>query len=305
MNILKERVCLVYGGVNSEKEVSLASAKTVLEAMRALGIEPFMIDVADQGLLRIIAVNPSCVFICGHGDPCENGVLQGALTLLGIPFTGSGIAASSLAMDKPRTKQIWQSLGLPTAPMVIVNNVDQADICLTRLGTQLFVKPAHEGSSIGSHLVSGRNSLQKALVDALDYDSHVLVEPYLDGPELTVGIIDGLALPVVEIVTSGGCYDYSAKYESNETTLKIPTSLEAAFEARVQRLALDAFDSLGCRSWGRVDIRLDQSGEPFLLEVNTVPGMTSHSLIPVAAKAAGISFPSLIEQILKDAEVCK
>ncbi len=300
-----KRVCLAYGGRNFEKEVSFASAQNVFEAMKILGIEPFMIDLENDGFLRIIAINPSCVFICGHGDPGENGVLQGALSILGIPFTGSGVAASALAMDKPRTKQIWQSLDLPTAPMVVVNDVEQAEICLTRLGNELFVKPAREGSSIGTHATDGAKALRTALNNALNYDNHVLVEPYLSGSELTVGIIDGLALPVVEVLTTTGNYDYHAKYKSNKTQLKIPSSLGSSFEAKVQRLALDAFESLGCRSWGRVDLKLDKYGEPFLLEVNTVPGMTSHSLIPAAAKAAGMSFSSVVAQILNDAEVCK
>jgi len=229
--------------------------------------------------------------------------LQGILSYLGIPYTGSGVAASALAMDKPRSKQIWQSLDLPTAPMVVVTDVSQADICIARLGYSLFVKPAHEGSSVGAFQVRSEAELVQALKSALALDSRVLVEPMLTGAEYTVGIVKDLALPVIRIEPAQGFYDYTAKYVSDATGYRIPCGLDPLDEARMQSMAIDAFDALGCRTWGRVDLMADAEGQLFLLEVNTVPGMTSHSLVPKAAQAAGMDMPMLVEQILLDAEV--
>ncbi len=303
MNWANERVALLYGGVGAEAAVSRAGRDAVAAAMQALGIAPIEIDVKTDYIAKLTVERPDRVFNLVHGRPGEDGVLQGVLIALDIPFTGSGLAASALALDKPRTKQVWESLGLPTAPMVVVNAVDQADICIKRLGQDVFVKPAHEGSSVGAFAVSGVEALRGALTQALAFDSHVLVEPMLPGPEYTVGIVRGLALPVIGIRPAKGFYDYEAKYETDTTTYQIPSGLSPELEAEAQQLALEAFDALGCRTWGRVDFMLDASGELLLVECNTVPGMTDHSLVPKAAAAAGMDLPMLIEQILLDAEV--
>jgi len=303
MKWANERVALVYGGLGSEADVSRDGKDTVANAMRELGIEPIEIDIKDGLVDPLMAANPTRVFNLVHGRPGEDGVLQGLLCALGIPFTGSGVGASALALDKPRTKQVWESLGLPTAPMVVVNELDQADICVKRLGPALFVKPAHEGSSVGAHVVHGEAQLQVALTDALQHDTRVLVEPLLPGPELTVGVVCGLALPVIGIQPSSGFYDYKAKYHTNDTQYQIPSGLGPELEAEAQQLALEAFEALGCRTWGRVDFMMDETGHLLLVECNTVPGMGSHSLVPKAARASGMDIPMLIEQILLQAEV--
>ncbi|NBS12412.1 MAG: D-alanine--D-alanine ligase [Gammaproteobacteria bacterium] len=297
-----ERVALLYGGQGAERHVSYDSKAAVAEAMRQLGIQPIEIDVATGLLQALDAAEPTRAFVCVHGRPGEDGVLQGILSYLGIPYTGSGVAASALAMDKPRAKQVWQSLDLPTAPMVVVTAIEQADICSARLGQHLFVKPAHEGSSVGAFQVHSEPELVAALKIALAMDSHVLVEPMLTGPEYTIGILKDLALPVIRIEPATGFYDYTAKYVSDATHYRIPCGLHSAMEARAQEMAIEAFDALGCRTWGRVDLMAGSDGQLYLLEVNTVPGMTSHSLVPKAARAAGMDMAMLVEQILLDAE---
>lgn len=303
MNWSTERVALLYGGVGAEAAVSCAGREAVASAMQALGIRPIEIDVKTDYIQRLTTERPDRVFNLVHGRPGEDGVLQGVLIALGIPFTGSGLAASALSLDKPRTKQIWESLGLPTAPMVVVTEVEQADICIKRLGQDVFVKPAHEGSSVGAFAVTGVDALREALSQALTHDSRALVEPLLPGPEYTVGVVRGLALPVIGIRPASGFYDYQAKYETDTTEYAIPSGLSPDMEAEAQQLALEAFEALGCRTWGRIDFMLDNTGELLLVECNTVPGMTDHSLVPKAAKAAGMDMPMLIEQILLDAEV--
>ncbi len=303
MNWSSERVVLLFGGRGSEAAVSRDGKASVSEAMQQLGIKPIEIDIKDRLVESLIASRPTRVFNLVHGRPGEDGVLQGLLCALGIPFTGSGVASSALAFDKPRTKQVWESLGLPTAPMVVVNDLEQFDICIKRLGPELFVKPAHEGSSVGAHVVRGTDQLKVALEDALTYDTRVLVEPLLPGPEFTVGVVRGLALPVIGIKSKTDFYDYEAKYQSNDTEYQIPSGLSLEFETEAQKLALEAFEALGCRTWGRVDFMMDETGHLLLVECNTVPGMGSHSLVPKAASASGMDMPMLIEQILLDAEV--
>jgi D-alanine-D-alanine ligase len=303
MSWVNERVALVYGGVGSEASVSREGKEIVAAAMRSIGIKPIEIDIKDGLIEPLMAADPTRVFNLVHGQYGEDGVLQGLLCALGIPFTGSGVGASALALDKPRTKQVWESLGLPTAPMVVVNDVEQAEICVKRLGPELFVKPAHEGSSVGAHVVHGGHQLKAALIDALKYDTRVLVEPLLPGPEFTVGIVRGLALPVIGIRPSAEFYDYNAKYQTDDTDYQIPSGLSPELEAEAQQLALEAFDALGCRTWGRIDFMMDETGHLLLIECNTVPGMGNHSLVPKAAQASGMDMPMLIEQILLDTEV--
>ncbi|MDB4020808.1 D-alanine--D-alanine ligase [Litorivicinus sp.] len=303
MNWLDERVALLYGGLGSEAAVSRDGRAELVAAMRTRGIQPIELDVQANWVEQLIQLAPTRVFNLVHGRLGEDGVLQGVLCALNIPFTGSGLSASALSLDKPRTKQIWESLGLPTAPMVVVTEVGQAQICIKRLGADLFAKPAHEGSSIGAHQVSGLEELKIALSESLRHDTRVLVEPRLPGPEYTVGIIKGLALPVICIKPNSDFYDYTAKYQSNTTEYEIPSGLHPKFEAEVQKMALEAFDALGCRTWGRIDFMADGNGQMMLMECNTVPGMTHHSLVPKAARAAGMDLSMLVEQILLDAAV--
>lgn len=303
MNWSNERVALLFGGVGSEAAISRDGCTAVARAMQELGIDPIKIDVTGNVIEQIIDTHPTRAFNLVHGRLGEDGILQGLLCMLGIPFTGSGVAASALSLDKPRAKQVWESLGLPTSPMVVVNDLNQAEICIKRLGPELFVKPAREGSSVGAHAVHGEAHLKDALEDALKYDARVLVEPLLLGPELTVGVIRDLALPVIGIKPASEFYDYDAKYRSNDTKYQIPSGVSSDLEAEAQQLALEAFDALGCRTWGRIDFMIDEVGQLLLIECNTVPGMTDHSLVPKAASAAGMDLPMLIEQILLDAEV--
>lgn len=303
MNLASMRVALLYGGVGAEAAVSRASASAVREAMTVLGITPIEIDVKGDYIAQLQAHRPTHAFNLVHGRPGEDGVLQGVCCALNIPFTGSGVAASALCLDKPKTKQIWQALGMPTAPMAVVQSVSEAAHCVQQLGESLFVKPAHEGSSVGAYSVTGQAALERALHDALSHDREVLVEPCLPGPEYTVGILKGRALPVIGIRPAGGFYDYTAKYEVDTTQYAIPSGLSPSQEAEAQALAIRAFDALGCRTWGRIDFMADAEGALMLVECNTVPGMTDHSLVPKAARAAGIEMPELVEQILMDAEV--
>ncbi len=305
MNWLNQKIAVAYGGFGAEADVSRSAKAGVVSAMNQLGISPIEIDVKDGLIDQVLQHRPDRVFNLVHGQYGEDGILQGVLCALDIPFTGSGLSASALTLDKPRTKQIWESMGLPTSPMVVVNDLDQAKICIKRLGDHLFVKPAREGSSIGAHPVLGLDQLVDALEDALTHDTHALVEPLLPGPEFTVGILKGLALPVICIESTNPFYNYEAKYQSNATKYLIPSGLENEQEAEIQQIALEAFDALGCRTWGRIDFMMDDTGHLLLVECNTVPGMTTHSLLPKAALAAGIDFPMLIEQILLDAEVTR
>jgi D-alanine-D-alanine ligase len=303
MNWAAQQVVLLFGGDGSEADVSREGANTLITAMRALDIEPIAIDVSTDWIEQLRALKPTHVFNLVHGYLGEDGLLGGVLCALQIPYTGSGVGASALAFDKPRSKQIWESLGLPTAPMVVVDSVDQAEICIKRLGSDLFVKPSREGSSVGAHRAQGLAALTTALTDALSFDDRALVEPSLPGPEYTVGIVQGLALPVIGIRPAHGFYDYQAKYQTDTTEYAIPSGLTAELEAEAQQLALEAFDALGCRGWGRVDLMMDAHGDLQLVECNTVPGMGAHSLIPKAVAAAGMDLPMLIEQLLLDAEV--
>ena len=303
MNWENQRVALLYGGDGSESSVSREGARTIDNAMRSLGIDPILIDVQSDWIHALLSHEPTHVFNLVHGHLGEDGLLGGVLCALNIPYTGSGVGASALAFDKPKSKQIWESLGLPTAPMVVVDAIDQAEICIKRLGSDLFVKPSREGSSVGAHRVQGLQALTTALHDSLQYDPRALVEPCLPGPEYTVGIVRGLALPVIGIQPASGFYDYTAKYQTDTTEYAIPSGLSPELEAEAQQLALEAFDALGCRSWGRVDLMLDAHGDLQLVECNTVPGMGAHSLIPKGVAAAGMDLPMVIEQLILDAEV--
>lgn len=297
------KVALLLGGTSAEREVSLKSGATVLAALQARGVDAHAIDVGAEVMQQLQAGGFDRCFIMLHGRGGEDGTMQGALELLGLPYTGSGVLASSLGMDKWRSKLLWQSLGLPVPACVVLDGMSDFDAVEQQLGLPLFVKPAREGSSVGISKVTKPGELAAAYAKAVEHDSLVLAEQYLGGGEYTVAILDGEPLPVVKIVPKAEFYDYEAKYLGDETEYQCPADLTAEQTATMQQLALKAFDALGCRGWGRIDVLLDDAGKAYLLEANTLPGMTDHSLVPMAARAAGMTIEDLVWRILEGSMV--
>ncbi|AMQ90006.1 MULTISPECIES: D-alanine--D-alanine ligase [Marinobacter] len=294
------RVAVFMGGDSAERAVSLKSGQAVLSALQSAGVDAFGIDVRGCLLKTVEAPEYDRVFIALHGRGGEDGTLQAILGQAGIPYTGSEVLASALAMDKLCTKYVFQGCGLPTPAFRAMTSAAEADEIIRSLGTPLSVKAAHEGSSIGIFKVHNVEELAEAYRKAAEIDDLVLVEQWIEGPEFTVSLLQDKALPAIGLSTDHTFYDYDAKYLADDTRYRIPCGLAPDDEVRLQHLALDAFRVLGCRTWGRVDIMQDADGEFWLLEANTVPGMTDHSLVPMAAKAAGISFEELVVRILKD-----
>lgn len=291
------KVALLLGGRAAEREISLRSGAAVLAALQRLGVDVHPID-PDEGLLETLRAGGfDRAFIILHGRGGEDGQVQGALESIGLPYTGSGVLGSAIGMDKYRTKLVWTGLGLPTAPFVLLHGEDELARAAA-LGFPLMVKPVHEGSSIGMAKVDGPEALADAWRAAAAYDSLVLAERWLPGPEFTCAILDGAALPLIRLETPRTFYDFEAKYQATTTNYICPCGLPAADEARFQALCLRAFDAVGASGWGRVDLMLDEQGEPVLLEINTVPGMTDHSLVPMAARVAGLDFDGLVARIL-------
>lgn len=293
------RVALLLGGTSAERDVSLKSGAAVLKALQARGVDVHPIDAGADVLAQLQRGSFDRVFIMLHGRGGEDGTMQGALELLGLPYTGSGVLASALGMDKWRTKLLWQAAGLPVPACALLDADSDFDAVARQLGLPLFVKPASEGSSVGISKVNAAAELAPAYRAAAQHDALVLAEQFIGGGEYTVAILGEQVLPVVKIEPSGEFYDYEAKYLSDATRYLCPCGLPAAKEAELQALARKAFDVLGCRGWGRIDILLDESGNPFLLEANTLPGMTDHSLVPMAAQAAGMAFDELVWRILE------
>jgi D-alanine-D-alanine ligase len=273
----------------------------VLAALRSSGIDAYAFDPQDKPLEALHAEGFRRVFIALHGRGGEDGTLQGALDLLAIPYTGSGVLASALAMDKWRSKLVWQASGLPVPEYLVLDDASDFAAAEARLGLPLFVKPSNEGSSIGISKVKQAGELRAAYQLASRYDSCVIAEQFLGGGEYTVGILAGQALPVIRIVPATEFYDYEAKYLREDTEYRIPSGLGDEREREMRDLALRAFAVLGGRGWGRVDLMLDAAGRMFCLEANTSPGMTDHSLVPMAAKSAGIPFPQLVVKLLEEA----
>lgn len=293
------KVAVLMGGWSTEREISLKSGNAVLAALQRRGVDAHGVD-AGRDVLQVLAKGGfNCVFIAWHGRGGEDGELQGALDVMQLPYTGSGVLASALGMDKWRSKMVWQAAGLPVPDFELLTaQSDFADV-EQRLGLPLFVKPVNEGSSIGVNKVNTSGGTKAAYVAATKYDSLVLAERFIGGGEYTVAILGERALPAVRIVPATEFYDYEAKYCRDDTRYLCPCGLSADQEQHMQALALRAFNVLGCRGWGRVDFLLDAAGNPFVLEVNTVPGMTDHSLVPMAARAAGIEFDELVWRILE------
>ena len=294
------RVAVLFGGKSAERAVSLKSGAAVLEALQSAGVDAFGIDVGDDFLQRLTSERIDRAFIVLHGRGGEDGSMQGLLECAGIPYTGSGILASALAMDKLRTKRVWLSLGLPTPAHATLASEEDCHAAAAELGFPLFVKPAHEGSSIGMAKVADVEALIAAWKDASRYDSQVLVEQMIDGPEYTVAMLRGQVLPPIGLGTPHTFSDYDAKYLANDTQYRIPCGLSADKEAELKALTARACEAVGTQGWARADVMQDANGQFWLLEVNTVPGMTDHSLVPMAARAAGLDFQQLVLAILAD-----
>lgn len=292
------RVAVLMGGTSSEREVSLNSGRNVLEALQARGVQAHAVDGLPALLEQIRAGAIDRVFNILHGGDGENGVLQGLLSALKVPFTGPGVLGSALTLDKIRTKQVWIASGLPTPAFRRIRRGDDLRAAAAELGLPVFVKPSTEGSSVGVFRVLAEQDLQPAIDFAAGYDGELLIEQMVQGEEYTVGILDGVALPSIRIVPAGAWYDYHAKYIAEDTQYLCP-GLSGQEEAQIRRLSLAAFESAACSGWGRVDVMRDVSRGLQLIEVNTAPGMTSHSLVPKAARQAGIGFEELCWRILE------
>lgn len=299
------RVAVLFGGRSAEREVSLKSGAAVLAALQRSGVDAYPFDPAVQNLQALIDDGFDRVFIALHGRFGEDGTVQGALELLSIPYTGSGVLASALGMDKWRTKLVWQASGLPVPDYVLLDQQSDWQAVVKQLGLPLFVKPANEGSSVGVSKVKELSELPGAFRNALSHDKLVLAESNIGGGEYTVAILGEQALPVIKIEPANEFYDYEAKYLRNDTRHLCPSGLSVAQEAEMQRLAKRSFALIGGQGWGRVDFLMDEAGRPYLLEVNTSPGMTDHSLVPMAARQAGMSFEQLVLRILEQAGVNK
>ena len=291
------KVALLLGGRAAEREISLKSGAAVLAALQRLGVDVHAVDPGPDVLEVLRAGSFDRAFIILHGRGGEDGQIQGALETIGLPYTGSGVLGSAIGMDKYRTKLIWAGAGIPTAEFALLYGADDLPAA-EALGFPLMIKPAHEGSSIGMARADNAADLATAWRAAAAYDAEVLAERWISGAEFTCAILDGEALPVIRLETPHSFYDYEAKYHANTTRYLCPCGLAADVEAEFQALCLSAFDAVGAGGWGRVDFMLDADGAPRLLEVNTVPGMTDHSLVPMAAKARGIDFDALCARIL-------
>jgi D-alanine-D-alanine ligase len=302
------KVGVLYGGRSAEREVSLMSGAGVHAALCGQGVNAHLFDTGQSTLAELAAQHFDRLFIALHGRYGEDGSLQGALELLGIPYTGSGPMASSLAMDKVMTKRVWLEAGLPTPGYRALTDASEVTAAAVALGLPLMMKAPHEGSTLGIVKATEASELAQAYQVAAQYDEVVLAEQFVAGRELTVAILgrgkDARALPVIEIVAPQGNYDYQHKYFSDDTQYLCPAVLEYALATEIAEISVKAYRALGCEGWGRADLMLDQNNQPWLLEMNTSPGMTGHSLVPMAAKAIGMSYPELCMQILKDAR-CK
>lgn len=293
------KVAVAMGGDAAERGISLLSGQAVLSALVAQGVDAVAFDTKLSSIDELKAMGVNRVFNIVHGRGGEDGQLQGALELAGISYTGTGVLGSALGMDKVRTKLCWLGAGIPTPQWMVLKETQDVELCAKRLGFPLIVKPALEGSSIGMAKADDIEQLHQAYAGASAFDCDVMAEQWVEGPEYTVAILGNEALPMIRLETPNDFYDYEAKYEANTTQYHCPCGLDKALELELQQLSVKAFNTLGGKGWGRVDLMLDQAGKPQLLEINTVPGMTDHSLVPIAAKQAGIDFNALVWQILE------
>jgi len=292
-------VAVLLGGGSSEREISLLTGKAVLAALKRRGVDALAFDPAQRALAELLTLKIERVWIALHGPGGEDGTLQGALEFLGIPYTGSGVLGSAIGMDKLRSKRLAQAAGVATPEFVVLRSATDLDLALERLGLPLIVKPATQGSSVGMARVERAEDLPEAWNNARRIEASVFAERWISGGEFTVGILQGQALPSIRIETPRTFYDYEAKYLRDDTRYFCPAGLSAQAEQQLAALALASFDACGAEGWGRADFMLDAAGRPLLLEINTVPGMTDHSLVPMAARAAGIDFDELVWRVLE------
>jgi D-alanine-D-alanine ligase len=297
------KVAVLMGGKSAEREISLMSGKGVLQALRSKGVDAHAFDPAERELGELKREGYARCFIALHGRGGEDGTIQGALEMMGLPYTGSGVLGSALAMDKARTKLVWQASGIPTPAYELLYPDSDMKAVAARLGLPLVVKPVQEGSSLGITKVRDAALMDEAFALAVNYDRVVIAERFIEGPEYTASILDDAPLPLIRIEAPEGEYDYQNKYFTDVTKYNCPCGLPASKEEQLKSLALKAFKSVGCTGWGRLDLLLDVKGDPWLLEVNTSPGMTGHSLVPMAAKAVGISYEDLCVKVLGGAHV--
>ena len=303
MNLKQEKIAVLLGGTSAEREVSLNSGKAVLEALLNQGYDAHPIDPKEYNVANLKKDGFNRVFNILHGRGGEDGTMQGLLEQIGLPYTGCGVMASALTMDKMRTKMLWKAFGLPVADMEVVTRETFADldpqVVVDKLGLPLMVKPSLEGSSVGLTKVKAVDELKSAVEYALKFDNTILIEEWLAGDELTVPVLDSQVLPAIRIVPEGEFYDYNAKYISDNTQYFCPAGLTSEREQELALLVKRAYDAVGCRGWSRIDVMCDAKGDFRLVEVNTNPGMTSHSLFPKSAASEGISFEQLVVKILE------
>lgn len=292
------KVAVLYGGSSAERDISIQSGTAVLGALLKSGVDAHPFDPSEQGVHKLLENGFQRAFIVLHGRLGEDGTIQGALELMGMPYTGSGVLASALAMDKWRSKLVWQAVGLPTPGYELLDVNSDLVVVAEKLSLPLFVKPVNEGSSVGISKVKRLSELRPAYVEAAKYDQLVMAEEFVSGGEYTVAILGKQALPVIKIESAKEFYDFEAKYLRNDTRYLCPSGLSQEKEVEMQRLALKSFALIGGSGWGRVDFLMDEANRPYLLEINTVPGMTDHSLVPMAARQAGMSFEQLVLNIL-------
>jgi len=302
------RVAVLLGGLSAEREISILSGTGVLRALRERGVDAHAFDPATTALGQLVEGHFDRAFIALHGRFGEDGAIQGALEWMGIPYTGSGVMASAVAMDKVFTKHVWESLGLPTPRHLLLDRTTRLRDVPDALGLPLIIKPPHEGSTLGVSKVHGYSDIDQAYALAAEFDEIVMAEEFIEGRELTVSILGtgprARALPIIEIAAPAGNYDYENKYFTDDTKYVCPAHLDERVAHDIQKLAVQAFNAIGCEGWGRVDVMLRQSdARPFLLEVNTSPGMTSHSLVPMAARALGQTYEDLCLEILAGANL--
>ena len=303
MNLKQEKIAVLLGGTSAEREVSLNSGKAVLEALLKQGYDAHPIDPKEYNVANLKKDGFNRVFNILHGRGGEDGTMQGLLEQIGLPYTGCGVMASALTMDKMRTKMLWKAFGLPVADMEVVTRETFAELdvqaVVEKLGLPLMVKPSLEGSSVGLTKVKAVDELKSAVEYALKFDNTILIEEWLAGDELTVPVLDSQVLPAIRIVPEGEFYDYNAKYISDNTQYFCPAGLTSEREQELALLVKRAYDAVGCRGWSRIDVMCDAKGDFRLVEVNTNPGMTSHSLFPKSAASVGISFEQLVVKILE------
>ncbi len=293
------KVAVLMGGPSAEREVSLKSGARVLSALQSQNVDAHGIDSGPAVLAVLRDENYDRAFVMLHGRWGEDGLMQGALEVLGIPYTGSSVLASALAMDKWRSKMLMRQAGIPTPDFALLRSVLELDDVARDVGFPMVIKPSREGSSFGTFKVHSREEMEKAWRQASEFDKDVLAEAWIEGQEVTVAIVGDSPLPAIRIKAAGEVYDYDAKYMADSTEYFCPSGLDESSEATIRKLAMETFALLDCRGWGRVDFMIDQSGQPYVLEANTIPGMTDHSLVPMAARADGMSFEQLVVRILE------